>query len=157
MNSFSLSIIYSWNVKSAAAQLLACVMKRVFRARRSKGENERVNRVSDIAIMMEFPQLREVLLSLLKQSTESSSRGVFAVFYLFYYEFRHFFYSNVLIASPKKIANYWSYCILIYVLHNIWYVKHLVVVFLQLFPYHHFVIIFFSFLVKLNLSILYIM
>lgn len=132
-------------------------MKRVFRARRSKGENERINRVSDIAIMMEFPRLREVLLSLLKQSTESSSRGVFAVDYMFCYECRHFFYSNVLIANLKKIASYWSYCILICVLHNIWYVKQHVVVFLQLFQYHQFVNIFFSFLMKLILSILHMM
>lgn len=66
-------------MKSAAAQLLACIMKRVFRARRSKGENERVNRVSDIAILMEFPQLYSVVTGLLKQAVDQHSRGIFAV------------------------------------------------------------------------------
>lgn len=68
----------SWNVKSATAQLLAVVVKRVFRARRSRGEDERINRVSSLAIAIEFPQLFSTLRDLLVRPT-SGERCRFAV------------------------------------------------------------------------------
>lgn len=54
-------------------------MKRIFRARRTSGENECANRVSDLAVKLEFPALEDILYSVLSNADESNQRGVFAV------------------------------------------------------------------------------
>ena len=66
-------------MKSAESQVLATVTKRIFRARRTSGENECANRVSDLAVKMEFPALEDMLFSILSNANESNQRGVFAV------------------------------------------------------------------------------
>ena len=66
-------------MKSAASQVLATVIKRIFRARRTSGENECANRVSDLAVKLEFPDLEDILFSILSNANESNQRGVFAV------------------------------------------------------------------------------
>ena len=61
-------LISSWNVKSVASRLLASLTQRIFRARRTSGESECANRVSSLAIHLEFPDLREVMIEGLKRN-----------------------------------------------------------------------------------------
>lgn len=65
-----ISLSCSWNVKSAASQLLASLTERIFRARRTSGESECANRVSSLAINLEFPNLRNVMIHALKEGEE---------------------------------------------------------------------------------------
>ena len=95
-------------MKSAAAQLLACVIKRVFRSRRRKGENERINRVSDVAIMMEFPRLFPMLTSMLQAATENHSQYTFAVSSISPVLIRFSYYSNVSTVNRKHQMKYFS-------------------------------------------------
>ena len=68
----------SWNIKSATAQLVAIVARRVFRARRTRGESESANRVSHVAVAIEFPLLFATLKQLL-QDPATGDRCRFAV------------------------------------------------------------------------------
>lgn len=70
-------LISSWNVRSAAAQVVATLAQRIFRARRSSGDGELVNRIADLAVQFEFPALFPALEEMLQNT--AGTNAAFAV------------------------------------------------------------------------------